>query len=444
MITRSGSGTGGAALDLFAGHMIDGAMRRRRAGMDKDGRDSSSKTRLWLLVVGIVICATVITTHGQQQTTASQPQEYYDIPINIEVPVEPIPVKGADGKWYLVYNLFLTNLGFSDLTLKSVEVSDATRKNVLVRYTDKELTEYYRFRTLLPTPPRSEMPNKQFPRQISSGRTGVLFFWLTLDTPAAIPVSLQHRFVFESNPLIKLRRGFLSDQEGGEMVLDGYPVRISSDKPIVISPPLRGGDWRCGNGPAYNSVHQALTIRGGNVRIAQRFACDFNKVDKEGNILPNPFPDEITNKMFYGYGAEVLAVGDGKVVFVKDGIPENVPQASGEIKPAVPLTRETNAGNWIAIDLGNNRYALYAHLQPGSIRVAVGDKVRRGQAIALLGNSGNAVGPHLHFHVGNEYRINGGDFNGNEGLPFMFDSFVVGGQQRRMEMPINNTIMRFQ
>ena len=288
------------------------------------------------------------------------------------------------------------------------------------------------------------MPNKQYPRQISSGRTGVLFFWLTVDSPAAIPASLKHRFVFESNPLIKLLRGFASDREGGEMTLDDYNVLVSNDKPVVIGAPLRGGDWRCGNGPAYNSIHQVLTIRGGNVRIAQRFACDFNKVDKEGNTLPNPFPDEITNKMFYGYGAEVLAVSDGKIVFVKDGIPENVPQASGEIKPAAPLARETNAGNWIAIDLGNNRYAFYAHLQPNNLRVKNGDRVRKGQVIALLGNSGNAVGPHLHFHIGNQYQINGGDLNGNEGQPFVFDSFVVGGQKHRMEIPINNTVMQFQ
>ena len=108
-----------------------------------------------------------------QQTTASQPRSHHDIPINIEAPVEPIPVKGVDGKWYLAYHLFLTNLGFSDLTLKSVEVSDAARKNVLTRYADKELADFYRFRTLLPTPPLSEMPNKQYPRQISSGRTGM-------------------------------------------------------------------------------------------------------------------------------------------------------------------------------------------------------------------------------------------------------------------------------
>lgn len=423
-------------LNAFAGGgAIPAVSNRRENAMKKNGRS---------LLVLLVLCGAFVSPAFGQQTIASQqPQEYYDIPINIEAPIKPVPVKSVDGKWYLVYHLFLTNLGLSDLTLKSVEVSDAAGGKILTRYADKELSEYYRFRTLLPTPPRSEMPNGRYPRAISSGRIGVLFFWLTVDSPNAIPVSLNHRFVFEPNSLIKLLRRFASDREGSEMRLDDYNVAVSKEKPVVIGAPLRGGDWRCSNGPAYNTDHQFLGIRGGRVRIAQRFGCDFQKVDKEDNILPNPFPNEITNKMFYGYGAEVLAVANGNVVFVKDGIPENVPQATGEIKPAVPLTRETNAGDWIAIDLGNNHYAFYAHLQPNSIRVKVGDKVRKGQVIGLLGNSGNAVGPHLHFHIGDEYRINGGDFNGNEGLPFVFDSFGAGRLKHRLEMPINNTVMQF-
>ena len=381
------------------------------------------------------------TVFGQQ--TGWQ-HGYYDIPVNIDAPIEPIPVKGSDGKWYLVYHLLLTNLGFSDLTLKSVEVSDAASKNILVRYGEAELADYYRCRTLLPTPERSEMPNEQYPRHIASGRTGVLFFWLTVDSPDALPASLKHRFVFNASRLIKLLRALPSDRDGAEMVLDDYHVAVSDEKPVVIGAPLRGGDWRCNNGPAYDSAHQYLVIRGGNVRIAERFGYDFVKIDLHGNMLPDPSPDDITNSMFYGYGAEVLAVGDGTIVFVKDGIPENTPQASGEIEPAVELNRATNAGNWLALELGRKRFAFYAHLQPDSIRVKAGDKVRKGQVIALLGNSGNATGPGLHFHVGDEYQLYGGDLNGNEGVPVVFDSFVVGGQERMMEMPVDKTVVHFE
>jgi hypothetical protein len=376
---------------------------------------------------------------SQGATPPQQSRGYLDLPINIETPIQPVPVKGTDGRWYLVYHLFLTNWSFSDLTLKSVEVFDAERGRTLVRYGDRELSDFYRFRALIPTPPRSEMPNNVYPRQIASGRTGVLFFWLTVDASNAVPSALRHRFVFERNPLIRLRRNASSD-EAGDMVLEGFRVAVSSDRPIVIGAPLRGGPWRCGNGPAYNTDHQYLSISEGRVRIAQRFAIDFRKVDAGGNVLPSPFPNEITNNMFYSYGAEVLAVADGVVAFVKDGIPENVPQASGEVIPAVPITGETVAGNWISIDLGRNRYAFYAHFQPGSIRVRVGDRVRRGQVIGLLGNSGNSVGPHLHFHLGNANSL-----NGSEGIPFVFSSFDMVGQTRRraLEMPLNNNVVRF-
>ncbi len=404
----------------------------------------NTRARLWSMVIMLAITSLQplygLQPDGQAQPVVTpQPREHFDLPISIEAPIQPTPVKGTDGKWYLVYHLFLTNWSFSDLILKSVEVSDEERGKLLSRYQDEELSDFYRFRSLIPTPPRSEMPNRTYPRPIGSGRTGVLFFWLTVDAPDSIPSMLSHRFTFEPNPLIKLLRDSVADQSSG-MVLDNFRVRVSADKPMVIGAPLRGGPWRCGNGLAYNTAHQYLTIRDGRVRIAQRFAIDFQKVDAEGNTLPNPFPDEITNQMFYCYGAEVLAVADGVVSFVKDGIPENVPQASGEFKAAVPIARETVSGNWISMELGKNCYAFYAHLQPGSIRVKLGDKVRKGEVIGLLGNSGNTTGPHLHFHLGDANSL-----NGSEGIPFVFESVEIVGETHPhvLELPLNNTIARF-
>src|SRR5262249_35849229 len=103
---------------------------------------------------------------------------------------------------------------------------------------------------------------------------------------------------------------------------------------------------------------------------------------------------------------------------VKDGITENVPLAAAR---AVPITLETIGGNYVMQAVGNRRVAFYAHLQPGSIRVKPGERVRRGQSLGLLGNSGNSDAPHLHFHISDDSSL------ASEGLPYVFDSFETLG-----------------
>ena len=58
-------------------------------------------------------------------------------------------------------------------------------------------------------------------------------------------------------------------------------------------------------------------------------------------------------------------------------------------------------GNYLVIDHGNGIQSLYGHTS--SINVSVGDYVKKGDVIALVGSSGNSTGPHCHF----EYRLNG-------------------------------------
>ena len=158
------------------------------------------------------------------------------------------------------------------------------------------------------------------------------------------------------------------------------------------------------------------------------------RVDSGGNVLPSPFPDDISNEMFYGYGADVLAVADGVIVSVHDGIPDNVPRADGRTIMPVPLTNETVSGNWLALDLGGGRYAFYAHFIPGSIRVRAGQRVRRGAVLGRLGNSGNSVGPHLHFHVGDTPSL-----NGTEGQPYVFDRYRILGRHHPAGAPSEQT-----
>ncbi|MFD9338677.1 M23 family metallopeptidase [Streptomyces sp. NPDC060028] len=54
-------------------------------------------------------------------------------------------------------------------------------------------------------------------------------------------------------------------------------------------------------------------------------------------------------------------------------------------------------GNAIVIKHANNTYSQYAHLS--KIQVKIGQKVSKGQRIALSGNTGNSSGPHLHFEI---------------------------------------------
>jgi len=154
------------------------------------------------------------------------------------------------------------------------------------------------------------------------------------------------------------------------------------------------------------------------------------------------------NAARYSWGQEVLAVADGVVAEIKDGIPENVMGSA----PPIEITLETLPGNYVVLDIGGGRYATYAHLQPGEMRVAVGDSVRVGDVLGLVGNSGNSGGPHLHFQITDAPSPFAG-----EGLPYLIDSFEVIGRMegfqgdleawapepREREMPMENMILRF-
>ncbi|MHA1188121.1 MAG: M23 family metallopeptidase [Candidatus Heimdallarchaeota archaeon] len=79
----------------------------------------------------------------------------------------------------------------------------------------------------------------------------------------------------------------------------------------------------------------------------------------------------------------------------------------------------TVAGNYVIIQHENNEYSFYAHIIKGEVKVKKGDKVKQGQVIGLLGNSGNSTGPHLHFHLMDDSGI----FTGR-GLPCHFTNIT--------------------
>ena len=66
----------------------------------------------------------------------------------------------------------------------------------------------------------------------------------------------------------------------------------------------------------------------------------------------------------------------------------------------------------IEIDHGGGIATAYLHMYPDDIYVHAGDRVTAGQLIALVGNTGNSTGCHLHFEV----HVNGGTV---DPAPFM-------------------------
>lgn len=113
------------------------------------------------------------------------------------------------------------------------------------------------------------------------------------------------------------------------------------------------------------------------------FAIDFVPAEKI-TARSNERRAHLTD--FPCFGQPVLAPADGRVVWARDGAVDRPPYYEGKHE----------AGNFVILEHAPAELTEFRHLQAGSVRVAVGDEVRRGQVIAKCGNSGDAHTPHLH------------------------------------------------
>jgi hypothetical protein len=183
-------------------------------------------------------------------------------------------------------------------------------------------------------------------------------------------------------------------------VTGSIPIKSEFAKNRYIFP-LRGA-WFIGVGASLNTVHRWA--------VPKEFALDIVRLSGEGLSHKG---DGTRFEDYYDYGADVLAAADGRVVGMANDQQEDptVMQHPNESQEAYFARLQRNqgalmakgptaiAGNYVKIDHGKNEYSFYAHLQPGSVRVQVGDQVKTGDVIGKLGSSGNSTEPHLHFHV---------------------------------------------
>lgn len=147
-----------------------------------------------------------------------------------------------------------------------------------------------------------------------------------------------------------------------------------------------------------------LTFWGGDTREQnahvdhpnQRHAFDFLGVGPGGLTKQG---DGLKNEDYYAFGRDILAPADGTVTDVITGVRDNMPGS---------MNQYSALGNAVLIRHREHEVSVLAHLKQGSVRVKVGDMVKRGDAIGLCGNSGNSSEPHLHYHLQNTPVIQDG------------------------------------
>jgi hypothetical protein len=236
---------------------------------------------------------------------------------------------------------------------------------------------------------------------------GIVWLDIPLSGEAVLPAAVTHTLTIDPPTGLPLGSVGLS--------YTGDAIPVDQRPPVVVGSPLAGTGWAalgsCCDGPH----RRALYPIDGRWYLAQRFAIDFNQLDSQNRpgtgdpILPASFPT---------FGEPVYAVADATVVEAVDRYPD-LQVGEGREEP----TPENAGGNRVVLDIAEGRFAIYAHLQKGSVAVKPGDRVERGRRLANAGSSGTTGGPHLHFQVTDRPSIVLAD-----GMPYVLDAFELTGQ----------------
>ena len=287
-------------------------------------------------------------------------------------------VRADDGMDHVEYDLLVVSVLDEPVTLSSVTVLDPAGKE-LQRIDGDALAAATQ--TLFAHTPSPVIP-------ASAARSVNVDLILP---PGTAPERVTHRIAYTLEPDTH-NAVFIGVPE-----VDGPEVTIDRRPPIVIKPPLEGEGWLVASACCKPNIHRdtRFAIDGRRLETPEAFAIDWNRI-RGDRIFDG---DGSKNEQHYAYGADVLAVADGTVVSVQDGKPDQTPNVF-----LVPQDFSDFGGNHVMLEIAPNVFAIYFHLQPGSLTVKVGDVVEAGARIARIGNTGPSAGPHLHFGLAEQAR----------------------------------------
>jgi len=184
---------------------------------------------------------------------------------------------------------------------------------------------------------------------------------------------LNGRYFFKNLPLVYIQQ---FSPEKNLYAFQSFMQRFKNATGVAIHLPFFG-EWTVSQGHDGKMTHKE----------DYRYALDFVVTDEHKRTFKFP-GKKVTD--FFCYGLPVLAPADGQVITIEDGIEDN------EIGDA---NLEQNWGNTIVIKHSENLYSKLSHLKKGSFKVKQGDNIKKGDLLAVCGNSGRSPEPHLHFQL---------------------------------------------
>lgn len=325
-------------------------------------------------------------------------------PLILAVHDAPVPFTASDGNVHLVYELWMLNFSSGDIAVQKVEI---LADNKVIKTLDSAAIAT----CLQPAGSRNSTGT------LAKSTEALLFIHIALPRSAEVPRHLTHRvttFIAAAPPAFQHLT-----VAGGETVPDRQTI-------AVIQPPLAGDNYVSADSCCDSTRHMRAALGVNNrVWLAQRFAVDWEQLDSSHRIYSGP-REKLTSYAIFG--KPVLAVAHTTVVSAMDGLPE---QTSGKFPEGISLDKADGNSVILRLDdpaLGGHVFAMYAHMQPGSLRVHAGDKVHPGQVLGLVGNTGNSIAPHLHFQLMAEPSS-----LASNGLPYAIDSFQILGQTSSTE-----------
>jgi Peptidase family M23 len=361
----------------------------------------------WLAVVGVASLAAMAAACGQARSgvvashTSAVELGAATNAIEVVVPTPARYVQGSDGHVHLEYDLVITDVMSAPVTLVSLEVrsGDTTLLQLDTDALKAVTAPFLSAKPTLDVAPSASivslidviLPTAKYgdvPRQV----TNELTYSIADDAP--------FRTIIRS------------------LTTAGPTIDVGRSDPVVVEAPLRSDGWLAFNACCTPNAHRSFLLSSaGSVHAIEMFAIDWVQlVDGQPNK-----GDGTALTDFYGFGQTVYSATDGKVVSVRNDQAEAPLNESGGGNETVNAP-DDYGGNNVVVKISDHQYALYAHMKTGSVLPQVGDRVKAGDPIGQVGNSGNSTVPHLHFGIQET-----ADAFASNSVPYVIKSYTVTG-----------------